>query len=568
MQPTPVFHSALRRFAPEPVAGALGKLLQLERLEEVVRGVRARQNAGAFPEEMLRALGVTIRVEPADMARIPATGPLVVVANHPYGLIEGAVLQAMLARVRPDARLLANSLLGMVPELRASLILVDPFGGAARENARGLREARQWLRGGGALIVFPAGEVSHAGWGQKEIVDPPWNEGAARLARQCGAPVVPVYFSGCNSALFQLAGLVHPRLRTALLPHELLNKRDREIEARVGHAVSSEDHSTAELRRRTYWLAERKPGKPKVVRRMQPVGAAVPAEWIERELTALPAERLLASAGAFRVYCVQASEAPMTLREVGRLREASFRAAGEGTGRPYDLDRFDSWYDHLVLWHAEKRQVAGAYRLYGADAGRELYTSTLFRFSDAFFHRLGPALELGRSFVAPEFQRGFQPLLLLWKAIGQYVVARPRYRFLFGPVSVSADYCPASRALLARFLAEHCFDGQLSQWAAARSPYRGKPSPDWPRPADVDDLDRLIRELEPDGKGVPVLVRQYLKLGGKLCGFHLDRGFGDCLDGLIVVDLERCEQKQLERYLGRAGARAVAERAHAAAGVV
>ncbi|MGC4049366.1 MAG: lysophospholipid acyltransferase family protein [Paludibaculum sp.] len=301
MQPTPVFQSALRRFAPEPVAGALGKILRIERLEEVVRDARARRNAGTFPEEVLRALGVTIRVQPVDLARIPATGPLVVVANHPYGLIEGAVLQAMLARVRPDARLLANSLLGMVPELRESLILVDPFGGAARENARGMREARQWLRGGGALIVFPAGEVSHAGWGQKEIVDPPWNEGAARLARQCGAPVVPVYFSGSNSALFQLAGLVHPRLRTALLPHELLNKRDREIEARVGHAVNSEEHSTAELRRRTYWLSERKPGRPKAVRRLQPLGAAVPAEWMERELHALPAERLLASSGPLRV---------------------------------------------------------------------------------------------------------------------------------------------------------------------------------------------------------------------------------------------------------------------------
>ncbi|WP_321478296.1 GNAT family N-acyltransferase [uncultured Paludibaculum sp.] len=568
MQPIPVFQSALRRFAPEPVAGALGKLLRFERLEEVVQGVRAQQNAGAFPEEMLRALRVSIRVEPADMARIPAAGPLVVVANHPYGLVEGAVLQSMLARVRPDVRLLANSMLGMVPELRASLILVDPFGGAARENARGLREARQWLRNGGALAVFPAGEVSHADWGQREIVDPPWNDAAMRLARQCGARVVPVYFSGCNSALFQIAGLVHPRLRTALLPHELLNKCDTEIEARVGHAVSSEDHSTAELRRRTYWLSERKPPKPRVVRRMRPVGPAIPGEWMEKELLALPSERLLISAGPLRVYCANAEDVPLTLRETGRLREVTFRAAGEGTGRPYDLDRFDSWYDHLVLWHAERRQVAGAYRLCGADVGRELYASTLFRFSDAFFHRLGPALELGRSFVAPEFQRGFQPLLLLWKAIGQYVVARPRYRFLFGPVSVSADYCPASRALLARFLADHCFDGQLSQWAAARSPYRGKPSADWPRPADVDDLDRLIRELEPDGKGVPVLVRQYLKLGGKLCGFHLDRGFGDCLDGLIVVDLERCEQKQLERYLGREGARAVLERANVPASVL
>lgn len=553
MSTTPVFQSALRRFAPAPVAGALGKLLQVETLDLLYDQLRAQRREEDFAEEVLRALHVRVRIEAEDLKRIPRGGPVVVVANHPYGMIEGAVLVSLLRRVRPDFRIMANDLLGLMPELRQHLILVNPFGGAERGNARGLRAASEWLATGGLLAVFPAGEVSHLDFRRRGIIDPVWHDSAVRLARRSGAPVLPMYFEGANSALFQIAGLVHPRLRTALLPHELLNKRDRELEVRTGHVVACEA-DTDELRRRTYWLARRGARRLRVERKQAPLCRMVPPELLQHEMLALPPDRKLAESGDLEVWQARASETPMVLREIGRLREESFRASGEGTGQPYDLDRFDSWYTHLVLWNRERREVVGAYRLCGSDRGRDLYTSTLFQFAPGFFEKLGCALELGRSFIRLEYQRSYQPLLLLWRGIGAHVARNPRYRYLFGPVSISDDYQPASRALMADYLRANCMDGDLSALAGGRRPFPMAPTGALPRAVDVEDLDQLVREIEPDGKGLPVLVRQYLKVGGRLCAFHVDRGFGNCLDGLVVVDLLKTERRQVERYLGPAGA--------------
>jgi putative hemolysin len=555
MSTTPVFQSALRRFAPAPVAGALGKILQLEALDLLYDHLRGQQREDDFAEEVLRALHVRIRIEPEDLRRIPRTGPVVVVANHPYGMIEGAVLVALLRRVRPDFRVMANDLLGLMPELRRHLILVNPFGGAERGNARGLRAASEWLETGGLLAVFPAGEVSHLDFRRRGILDPAWHDSAVRLARRCSAPLLPVYFEGSNSALFQLAGLVHPRLRTALLPHELLNKRHRELEVRVGHPVDCAA-DTDELRRRTYWLARRGAHRPRMERKLVPLCRQIPPELLRHELSTLPPDRKLAVSGDLEIWQARASETPLVLREIGRLREESFRSAGEGTGQTYDLDRFDTWYTHLALWNRKSHEVVGAYRLCGTDRGRDLYTSTLFQYAPGFFDKLGCALELGRSFIRAEYQRSYQPLLLLWRGIGAYVARNPRYRFLFGPVSISAEYQPDSRALIAGYLRAHCLDTDLAPLAGGRRPFPPAPHEALPQPAGVDDLDQLVREIEPDGKGLPVLVRQYLKVGGRLCAFHLDRGFGNCLDGLIVVDLLRTERRQVERYLGAEGARA------------
>jgi putative hemolysin len=262
----------------------------------------------------------------------------------------------------------------------------------------------------------------------------------------------------------------------------------------------------------------------------------------------------LAQSGEFEVRLARAPEIPMALREIGRLRELAFRAAGEGSGQSYDLDRFDAWYDHLILWNGVREEIAGAYRLCGSDRGAELYTETLFRFSPHFFTRLGPALELGRSFIGSGYQRNYQSLLLLWRAIGEYVSLNPQYRHLFGPVSISAEYRRESRTMMAAYFEQHCYDSELARLAGARQPFRDSTTCVFPRPESIEDLDSLVRDIEPDGKGLPVLVRQYLKLSGRLCAFHVDRSFGHCLDGLIVVDLLRTARRQVERYLGLPGA--------------
>ena len=563
---------------------ALERLLGLPDLNELYAG-DWRSEAEAFPEAALGRLRVRLEVEDADLARVPATGPLVVVANHPFGGVDGLALHALLRRVRPDVKLLGNYLLHRVPELRGTVIPVDPFGGAAaiRGSVSGLKAARRWLEAGGCLAVFPAGEVSHLQLGRAAITDPPWSPSVARLARRAGAAMLPVHFAGANGALFQIAGLVHPRLRTALLPRELLRRQATSIAVRVGRLVPAarlasldDEAATALLRARAYVLArDRTPARrpapaasaasDRARRFLRPVAGPLAGHRLAAEVEALPEACWLGAQGEFRVGLASAAQIPALLDEIGRLREITFRAAGEGTGRTRDLDAFDGYYRHLFVWHRGDRALAGAYRLGLTDeilAGQGpsgLYTQTLFRYDRRLLDRLSPAIELGRSFVRAEYQRDYAPLLLLWKGIGRFVVTHPRYRRLFGPVTISHDYSSVSKHLLMAFLEANRRLPDLSRLVAPRNPppearRRDEGVVAGRTAIDFDEADALVADIEADGRGLPVLLRQYLKLNARLLGWNVDRRFGRALDGLMLVDLVDVPRPLLARYLGKDGA--------------
>ncbi len=522
-----------------------------------------------FFQAMLDGLGVELSLAPSELAKIPIKGATVVVANHPFGLLEGAAIMSRLLTVRDDVKVLTNDVIATVPEVRDWFIPVDVFSGAnaAQANQRGLRRAFEWLKKGGMLVVFPAGEVSHMQWSRLSITDPEWSSSVARLIRRTNAAAVPVYVRGSNSALFQVLGLIHPRVRTALLPHEFLNKRSRKLDIRIGHAIaparsagmSSDDALTRYLRWRTYLLGHRKEAQSSAAPPSTPVSRT--ALSLHEEVEALPGSRLLVESGSTQVFVAHASEISRTLDEIGILREATFRAAGEGTGKERDLDEFDPYYLHLFSWDRERREVVGAYRLGQTDeivrhrSLRGLYTSTLFHYSKDFLFEIQPALEMGRSFIRAEYQKSFSSLLLLWKGIGSFVVCHPRYRHLFGPVSISAGYGALSRKFLVSYLEANASDERLSRLIRPRKPYRTFPLPkqaNWG--VGLDELSEIIADMEPDGKGVPVLLRQYLKLGGRLLSFNVDPAFSRCLDGLIVVDLAATAPAILNRYMGVDGA--------------
>jgi len=575
-----VFRDALESVLPRntnlPARPVLEKMLGLSRLDLFYGQVTEADASEPFLDRALRLLGVTIDVSDEDLARVPAAGPVVVVANHPFGMVEGLVLGAAMERVRPDVRTMANHLLGAMPELRERMIMVDPFDrpDSPRRNLSGLRAALEWLGGSGMLVLFPAGEVSHIDFSRRGITDPEWSDSAVRLAARVNAPIVPVRFTGNNSALFHVLGLMHPTLRTAMLPHELWNKRGQSVSMRIGQPIDpeilsrfeNERAATAFVRNRVYSLNSDSPvrrwGLPKPATVQKPVITAIPPRVLEEEIGHLSAHATLLKAGEMRVLLAPAREIPFTSREIGRLREITFRETGEGTGRALDLDRFDKHYLHLVLWNDKEREVVGAYRLapsldvlpqFGV---RGFYTNTLFAWKRQFLDRLGPSVELGRSFVRAEYQKSFSALLLLWKGIGQFLVNNPRYRMLFGPVSISNDYRPESRQLMVRFLNAYCHDEHLSRLVRARNPFRLKARRDvddiiegtaqW----DIDALSTVIADFETDQKGVPVLLRQYLKLGGRLVAFNVDSVFSDTLDGLIVVDVTRTDRRTLGRYMG------------------
>jgi putative hemolysin len=507
--------------------------------------------------------------------RVPQQGRVIIVANHPFGALDGLAAIRLIGNLRSDVRVLANADLASIGELAPLIFPVDPFGGpgSTGRNARALRQAWRWLDGEHALVIFPAGEVAHFDARARCVTDPPWSPIVGRLVQKTGAPVVPLYFSGQNSPMFQIAGLVAPQLRTLLLPGELRRRMDSRVHAHVGEPITNErmtqfkspEALALHLRLKTFLapaMNEPRVGSPasSAQRTLEPIAPEMPAECIAQEIAKLdPAAKLVAHNG-MEAWLARAADIPHTLSEIGRLREVTFRGVGEGTGRSRDLDRFDAHYEHLFIWHAQKRQLVGAYRLGRTDVIRRehgksgLYTTTLFNYHDPFFMLLGPALELGRSFVRLEFQRSFAPLMLLWKGIAEFVVRNPRYTRLLGPVSVSGDYLETSKHLLCDFLRGQHFDHLLGGLVSARHPFprshamRSLAS-ELTMLGAIEPLATLVEDLEPDGKGVPILLRQYLKLGGRVLGFNVDHDFGHSIDCLLLVDLRDTEPRELRKYM-------------------
>jgi putative hemolysin len=528
----------------------------------------------AFARSLLEAFEIRFEVSASDLGRIPPSGAAVIVANHPFGIVEGLILPVLLESVRKDYRIVANSILAGIGPLRDIVVPVNPFEtpGAHVENLRPLRTCIHYLSASGLLAMFPAGEVAHLDWMEHGITDRTWKTTAARLALRAGCPVIPVYFEGANSLSFQLTGTLHPHLRTMSLAREFRKLRSKTIPVRIGSAIPGHvlkalgrpERVTEYLRSRTFFLSNRprnaSPHPPEPAPRACPTAIHPPetGRLLSEEVAALPADSELVRNRDFSVYLAKGEQIPLTLREIGRCRELAFRLVGEGTGQQLDLDWFDDHYYHLFLWNRTDNRVAGAYRValtsetiprFGI---RGLYTGTLFRYQRQFFDQIGPAIELGRSFVTPEYQKSYQPLLMLWKGIARFMQRPPAAPVLFGAVSISRTYRPASRGLMATYLSARS-SHDLAKLVRPRIPFRPPGSPSIRRlasaAASIDDISQSIADIEADGKGIPVLVRQYLKAGGKLLAFNVDPMFSDTLDALLLADMRSAPPAILDRCL-------------------
>jgi putative hemolysin len=567
-----------------PVVQGLEWVSGLKRCQKLYGRLEAVDSPGEFCGQVLKSLNVEYRISDADRQKIPAAGACILIANHPYGGLDGVVLIDMISRVRSDFKVMGNGLLGRIPQLREKLIQVDPFGGkgAARRNISPMRAALRSLQQGELLIMFPGGEVSSWHELSPHAVDPDWSLTLSRLVRKSKASVLPIYFPGDNGCLFHLAGKVHPRLRTLLLPRMMLKHRGRRLQPRIGQLISAkklmpmDDAQMLEmLRMRTYALAARNAAaqggaatdKQLKTGGQELIAAPMTGKVLREELELLPQEQCLLSSGEFSVFYASAAQIPNALDEIGRLREETFRQVGEGTGRSRDLDRFDQHYLHLMLWNNQQQQLVGAYRIGLVDrilkeSGIDgLYSSTLFKYSPKLFRNMSNALELGRSFVRSEYQRSYAPLLMLWKGIGHFILAHPQYRYLFGPVSISNDYSRYSRELMTSGLIRNFQIKELANLVSPRIPVTMKPvrisginkNQRDLLMSDIDQLSDLVADLEPDNKGIPVLMRHYLNLGGKLLAFNLDPDFSDVIDGLLLINLMEADRRQMQRYMGRDG---------------
>ena len=561
-------------------------VLPLKRMNYLYSRLNSLPKETAIPDRILEVLGVTYEISAIDQARAPSGGPLLVVANHPFGAIEGLILASMLLKKRSDIKVMANFLLGSlaISELNELLIFVDPFARkvSTAHNLKPLREAIEWIRGGRALGIFPAGRVSHVHLRSMSVTDRQWSRTVARIVRQSEASVLPVYFEGHNSPLFCGLGLLHPRLRTLMLPRENLRKRPRMVRAHVGspvpfkRLVGLDDSAIMDyLRLRTYNLRNRKCEKHRnlsfrrstsSVARHCPVVKAREAGLIAEEIRCLPPEQFLFSSRNFDVVSATAEQIPNVLHEIGRLREITFRKAGLGTWNAIDNDRFDQYYQHIMLWDRERGEIIGGYRFGLGDAIMKehgfsgLYTGTLFEYKDELAPKFGAALELGRSFVRPEHQKTYQPLMLLWSGIGRFVANHPQYRFLFGAVSINNEYLGVSRKLMVEFLKEGHTHSDLARFVRARYPpaFGAKRKKHlglaYSMVHEIEDFSELISDIEPNGTGIPILLKQYMKLGGKILGFSVGPKFNNALHALMLVDITRTDPRMMVRHMGRQGA--------------
>lgn len=515
-----------------------------------------------FVEETLRYFDFTLRIRDNERARIPVSGRVVIAANHPLGSLDGLALLSLVRQVRPDVKVVANDLLTAVGPLEPVLLPVTNMGGSTpRKNLRCIRDH---LEQDGALIIFPAGEVSR--FGVKGVKDGEWQSGFVRIATATKSPILPVYVAGRNSLFFYSLSFLARPLSTLWLVREMFKQSQNAVDARVGRPVPWEHYSALDVsagqvarlfRKHVYRMArDRRP----VFQSIETVAAPENRLLLRQEINA--SESLGLTPDGKRIHLCRMADAPCVMREIGRLRELTFRTVGEGSGLPRDIDRFDRDYLQLVLWDPQELEIAGAYRLGDArtlieQAGMAaLYTHTLFAFGPGMTPYLRQGLELGRSFIQPRYQTRYS-LDYLWLGIGAFLRRYPGYRYLFGPASISRLYGDAAIAHLVSYYSAH--HSQLRLEIEARTPFTPPPGLQSLFTADGTNADaetdfrHLQAVLAADGLRVPTLFKHYAQVaepaGVAITAFNVDREFGNCVDGFVLVDLEQLKPRKRKRYL-------------------
>ncbi len=546
----------------ESLAKFVMYVLRFSKLNKIYGQIVDKQGI-EFIDALISLLGIHYEVDPGELKKIPKSGPFVVVANHPFGGLDGILLIKVISEVRPDFKVMANFLLKRVEPISDFFLAVNPFEDRKeiKSSVGGIKSAMEHLQRGGGLGLFPAGEVSSYDASNK-ITDRQWQYPALKFVKKAGVPVVPVYFNGKNSRLFHLIGKIHPNLRTARLPSEFLNKKKKPVKIRIGSAIPVKDQEGFSeiyqfgrfLRAKTYSLNSRVEVRRffnySLIRqpRPEPLAPPTPGERILEEIKNLEKDCLLFKLKNFTVYCSPSNSIPGILNEIGRLREITFREVGEGTNRSLDLDEFDLYYHQLFIWDEVATRIVGAYRIgKGADILHEFgpggfYVQSLFRMKDSFNPVLEQALELGRSFVISEYQRQPMPLFLLWKGILYFLLKNPEYRYLIGPVSISNNYSKISKELIIKFIMSHHFDWNMARFILPRNAFKFKSQDPninviMENMSDINKLDQFIGDVDALNTGLPVLLKKYIRLNAKIVGFNVDPKFNHCLDGLILLDV-------------------------------
>ena len=519
-----------------------------------------------FLNALLDEFNIKFEIPEEDLKRLPKDGAYVTISNHPLGGIDGILLLKLMLEQRPDFKIIANFLLHRIEPLKPYVMPVNPFENKkdVKSSIAGFKSAISHLREGHPLGIFPAGEVSTYK-DDKLIIDKPWEEAAMKLVKKAEVPIVPIYFHAKNSRLFYQLSKLSDTLRTAKLPSELLTQKNRVIKVRIGNPIKvtaqKEHESLADftefLRKKTYMLAnsfEKKnilkdiPQKLKTPKEPKKIVTEMSSDLIEDEILRLRKnDRRLLTSKNYEVYLAPAQEMPSILREIGRLREITFRAIGEGTNEAIDLDKFDRYYYHMFLWDNEANALAGAYRMglgskiyeeHGIDG---FYLQDLFRFEPELHKMMSESIEMGRAFIIKEYQQKPMPLFLLWKGIVHTTLRFPEHKYLIGGVSISNQFSNFSKSMMIEFMKSHYYDPYIAQYIRPKKEWKIKLKDadkefvfDESK-ADLNKFDKLIEEIEPGSLRLPVLIKKYIKQNAKVIAFNVDPLFNNAIDGLMYI---------------------------------
>jgi len=530
-------------------------------------------NKQDFSKKLLAELGVKTSGGEDIIDQLPKSGRCIVVCNHPYGMIEGVIIAHLLTAFRSDTKIMANVGLQIFKEIKSYFIFANPLKPKSALNTSAIKQCFKHIKNDGLLVVFPAGRVSFYQSDKQRITDGDWNRLAIQLSLKTKTPILPVFISGGNSDLFHRMGRIYYRFRLMMLVREMFKLHQHEIELKANKLIEVKQletfnnvESMNKFIRVQCYLNDKKYYTPwldvtsepsQSVRVFENIIAPASKSMMKEELDNLSENQHLLDFKSFSVYYGYKNQIPLCVQEITRLREITFRKLDEGSGQPCDTDKYDKTYMHLFVFDHRKDEIIGAYRIGQTDILQkdgdksQLYLSQMFNFEAEFINQRQPCLEMGRSFIIEKHQNSFYGLLLLWKGIGAFVCQNPHYRTLYGTVSLSKLYDPRSVALMNAIMVTD------NEGVNARVPFKGQLHPEVqefiePNEITLNQLSALVMGVESDGKDVPVLLRQYSKLGAKFHCTGIDTNFNDTPGLLLSVDLPKAPDKLLKLYLGKA----------------
>ncbi|MCC2590209.1 lysophospholipid acyltransferase family protein [Chryseobacterium sp. MFBS3-17] len=582
--------SGLHKFGilKQPISSVIMHFAGVNAVNNLYNKLRDKKGTDFF-ESFIRERKLKYVVFEEDLAKIPKTGPFILVANHPLGAIDGILMTKIVSELRPDFKIMGNFLLSKIEPMSPYVISVNPFESRKElhNSATGMRETLKHLENGGCVGIFPAGEVSNKNNKFGEIMDRNWERTAIKLIKKAQVPVVPMYFHAKNSAKFYRLAKIHPNLQTLLLPSEMMHSREKPIRLRIGRPISLKAIADQEdleelgefLKRKVYMMKsyyERRKSLPDILKLpnlslkfpllkdaniIQNIIEETPQEDLKKEIEYLKAhDKLFFCNGNYEVYFCSYQEIPSIMREIGRQRELTFRQIGEGSNLPYDLDEYDQHYYHLFLWDSEAGKLVGAYRM---GLGKEImkkhgvagfYTSSLFEFDQELHPFFRKVIEMGRAYILPEYQMKPLPLFLLWRGIVHVCLRNPDHKFLMGGVSISDKFSDFSKSLIIEFMRSHYYDSAVAQYIHPKHEFKIKLRDRDKHiflddlQADLNKLDKIIDDLEPELR-LPVLIKKYIKQNAKVVAFNVDPNFNDAIDGLMYIRISDLPESTIKPVL-------------------